>query len=206
MTTWTNLSKEPPSRSLSQDTILTHYYSAEQVTELAKILNFFDHYVMEETGINEVAPAYDQFNETLAKQPGVAINVPLKQQQQALYQQLATPVWESIWKYYESNLTKVGNDGDVNVIRTELISFNTQGIFWQYSEAYGKNDKLICAYMETNNASGYLSPSTGRMYFMDGKNFPVDFSKASNRLIAAIRYLTFNDQIEKEESIKTNNE
>lgn len=61
------------------------------------------------------------------------------------------------------------DDDKVTVIHTKLIDLNSQGKYWQYLNAYAKNNDLIQANMETNNGAGALSPSTGRMYFMDAK-------------------------------------
>jgi hypothetical protein len=57
-----------------------------------------------------------------------------------------------------------------------------------------ETDEQIGKYTKTIQQTGSLSPSLYGLYFDRFYKYPIDFTRAANRLVAAVHYLTFHAQ------------
>ena len=174
-------------KSLADDTLLQQHYSADDIERLGIIVDFFDHYIQQQTGMDDLQQAYDTFNKSTAQKKQITLNIPLDSLH-AMYAEVNLPVWMSIWEY--SSIGTLRQRDNLRVIIPQL-DLNYAGEYRQFLMALGKTNELISMYADYIQKAGTLSPVTFGLYFNEFQKVETDFYDPVNRLIAAIHYLTF---------------
>lgn len=177
--------------TLSQDSSLSAHYTAEELDRLAVLVRFFDAYVVRQTGENELQQAYQSFNRHQAAAKEIALALPLDTVR-TMFAQVSLPVWNSIWQYGSSDTYRPRDSVRLVVPHLDL---KLHGKFWQFLLALSKTDEQIRRYTKTIQLAGSLAPSLYGLYFDQFYAYPVDFTRAANRLVAAVHYLTFHVQV-----------
>ena len=172
-------------KNLANNALLQQYYSADEIDHLSIIADFFDHYIQQQTGIDDLQPAYDAFNKSAAQEKRIPLNIPADSLH-AMYAEVDLPVWNSIWQY-GSIATRRPGDGLKSIV--PQLDLNYAGEYRQFLMELGKTSKLIKMYADYIQKAGTLSPVTFALYFDESQK--VDFNDPANRLVAAIHYLTF---------------
>ena len=172
-------------KNLADNALLQQYYSADEIEHLSIIVDFFDRYIQQQTGIDDFQQAYDAFNKSAAQEKLIPLNIPADSLH-AMYAEVNLPVWNSIWQY-ESVGTHRSGDG-LRVIVPQL-DLNYTREYYQFLTALGETNKTIKMYADYIQKAGGLSPMTFVLYFDESQKF--DFNDPANRLVAAIHYLTF---------------
>ena len=172
-------------KNLADNALLQKHYSADEIEHLSIIVDFFDYYIQQQTGINDLQPAYDAFNRETAEGKEINLNIPADSLH-AMYAKVNLPIWNSIWQYGSIATRRPGDDLRLIVPQLDL---NYAGEYRQFLTALGETNELIKMYADYIQKAGGLSPVTFALYFDESQE--VDFNDPANRLVAAIHYLTF---------------
>ena len=183
-------SQLPAQTSLSDDPLLTDYYAARELEDLTILVNFFDNYVSEQTGEADLQEAYVLFNKQQAAANLISLDIPLDTVR-AMFARVNLPVWNSIWEY--GSIGTYRSRDSLRMI-VPMIDLKLHGAYWKFLLALAKTDEQIGKYTKTIQLSGSLSPILQGLYFDQYYDYPVDFTRAANRLVAAVHYLTFHVQ------------
>ena len=173
--------------SLQNDPLLSDYYSVRELEDLSVLVNFFDDYVIEQTGESDLQRAYASFNKQHAAKSDVSLSIPLDTVR-AMFARVNLPVWNSIWEY---SSVGVYRSRDSLRLIVPIIDLKLHDVYWQFLLALAETDEQIGKYTRTIQQTGSLSPSLYGLYFDQFYKYPVDFNRAANRLVAAVHYLTF---------------
>ncbi len=176
--------------SLGDDPLLSEYYSDRELEDLGVLVSFFDDYVVHQTGESDRQAAYGSFNKQQAAANLVSLNIPLDTVR-AMFARVNLPVWNSIWNY---SSVGVYRSRDSLRLIVPIIDLKLHDAYWQFLLALAKTDEQIGKYTKTIQLSGSLSPILQGLYFNQFYDYPVDFTRAANRLVAAVHYLTFHVQ------------
>ncbi len=176
--------------SLQNNPLLSDYYSERELEDLTILVNFFDDYVIRQTGESDLQGAYASFNKQQAAAAPISLNIPLDTVR-AMFARVNLPVWNSIWEY--TSVETYRSRDSVRLI-VPVIGLKLHGAYWEFLLSLAKTDKQIEKYTKTIQLSGSLSPSLQGLYFNQFYNYPVDFTRVVNRLVAAVHYLTFHVQ------------
>lgn len=172
-------------KNLADNALLQQYYSTDEIEHLTIIVDFFDRYIQQQTGIDDFQQAYDAFNKSAAQEKLIPLNIPADSLH-AMYAEVNLPVWNSIWQYGSIATRRPGDD--LRLIVPQLdINYNRE--YYQFLTALGETNKTIKLYADYIQKAGGLSPMTFVLYFDESQKF--DFNDPANRLVAAIHYLTF---------------
>lgn len=174
--------------TLNDDAQLKNYFSADEIQKLQIIVDFFDQYLVLETGQQNLQKAYTAFNKKSAKNQLIVMDIPADKIH-GMYGQVGLPLWNNIWKYQSTHILRQSDQTRLVVPQLDL---NLQGKFWQYLTSLGKNDQKIKKYVDIVDKAGTLPPSAKGLYF--DESYHVDFMNPVNRLIAAVHYLTNYEQ------------
>lgn len=182
-------------KNLADNVLLQQYYSVDEIEHLSIIVDFFDRYIQQQTGIDDLQPAYDAFNKSAAQEKLILLNIPADSLH-AMYAEVNLPVWNSIWQYHSTATRRPGDD--LRLIVPQLdINYNRE--YHQFLTALGETNELIKMYADYIQKAGTLSPVTFALYFDESRE--VDFNDPANRLVAAIHYLTFYERQMQDEAL-----
>ncbi|MBZ0243616.1 MAG: hypothetical protein K8F24_10410, partial [Bacteroidales bacterium] len=95
-------------------------------------------------------------------------------------------LFNEIW-YYRKDFNPILKD------TVESIHYKWKGKYFDFIYAVSENDKSIEEYFEDFTAVGDISPSALAYSMMDYQKYDLNFERI--RLIIAINYLTFNEQL-----------
>lgn len=180
----------PAQTALSNDPLLSDYYSEDELEDLAVLVNFFDDYVTEQTGENDLPSAYALFNQRQATRSNASLSVPLDTMR-AMFARIKLPVWNSIWEY---NSISTHRSRDSLRLIVPMIDLKLHDKYWKFLLALAEADEQMGRYTKTIQQAGSLSPTLYGLYFDQFDKYPVDFARSANRLVAAVHYLTFHVQ------------
>ena len=167
--------------------MLSDYYSVRELEDLGVLVNFFDGYVIEQTGESDLQWAYASFNKQQANKSDISLSIPLDTVR-AMFARVNLPVCNSIWNY---SSVDVYRSRDSLRLIVPIIDLKLHDAYWQFLLALAETDEQIGKYTRTIQQTGSLSPSLYGLYFDQFYKYPVDFTRAANRLVAAVHYLTF---------------
>ncbi len=177
--------------SLFGDSLLTNYYSERELEELTILVDFFDDYVIRQTGESDLQLAYEAFNKQQAAKEYISLAMPLDTIR-VMFAQVNLPVWNSTWAY--SSYGTYRSRDSVRLI-VPGIDLKLHDAYWEFLLALSETDKQLGRYTTTIQQSGTLSPILQGLYFDRFNTYKVDFNRAANRLVAAVHYLTFHVQV-----------
>lgn len=177
----------PAQTALPDDPLLSDYYSVRELEDLSVLVSFFDGYVIEQTGESDRQRAYASFNKQQANKSDVSLSIPLDTVR-AVFARVKLPVWNSIWDY---SSVDVYRSRDSLRLIVPIVDLKLHDAYWQFLLALAETDEQIGKYTKTIQQAGSLSPSLYGLYFDRFYEYPVDFTRAANRLVAAVHYLTF---------------
>lgn len=183
-------SQLPAQTSLSDDPQLTDYYTTRELEELTVLVNFFDNYVTQQTGEDDLQKAYVSFNKQQAAARLISLDI-LLDTVRAMFGRVNLPVWNSIWEY--GSIGTYRSRDSLQMI-VPMIDLNLHGAYWKFLLALANTDEQIARYTKAIQLSGSLSPTLQGLYFNQYHDYPVNFTPAANRLVAAVHYLTFHVQ------------
>ncbi len=169
--------------------MLSDYYSVRELEDLGVLVNFFDDYVIEQTGESDLQRAYASFNKQQANKSDISLSIPLDTVR-AMFARVKLPVWNSIWNY---SSVDVYRSRDSLRLIVPIIDLKLHDAYWQFLLALAETDEQIGKYTKTIQQAGSLAPSLYGLYFdrFYKYKYSVDFTRAANRLVAAVHYLTF---------------
>jgi hypothetical protein len=109
----------------------------------------------------------------------------------AMFARVNLPVWNSIWEY-SSIGTHRSRDSLWMIV--PMIDLKLHGAYWKFLLSLAETDEQMGRYTKEIQQAGSLSPTLYGLYFDQFDQYPVDFTRAANRLVAAVHYLTFHVQ------------
>ncbi len=109
-----------------------------------------------------------------------------------MFARVNLPVWNSIRAY--SNVGTYRSRDSVRLI-VPIIDIKLHGAYWEFLLALSKTDGQIERYTEFIQQVGSLSPTLQGLYFNQFYDYKADFTRAANRLVAAVHYLTYHVQM-----------
>lgn len=177
--------------SLFEDTLLTRYYSERELEHLTLLVDFFDAYVVKQTSESSIQLAYEAFNKRQAADGVIALTLPLDTIR-VMFARVNLPVWNSIWKYGSMGTYRTRDS--VRLIVPSLdLKLHDQ--YWKFLLALSETAEQLERYTKTIQSAGSLSPTLQGLYFDQFYTYKVDFTRAANRLVAAVHYLTYHVQM-----------
>ena len=139
-------------KSLADNALLQKYYSVDEIAHLSIIVDFFDHYIQQQTGIDDFQQAYDAFNKSAAQEKLIPLNIPLDSLH-AMYAEVNLPVWNSIWQYESVGTRRLGDGLRIIVPQLDL---NYMREYYQFLTALGETNKTIKLYADYIQKAGGL--------------------------------------------------
>jgi hypothetical protein len=181
--------------SLSSDPIVNEYFNSEEVKNLSKILKFFETQITDSLENNSIKNSYARFFENLEpamKQDEININISFEYQNR-LFEEIDSSLFKEIW-YYRKDFHPILKD----TIRS--IHYNWKGKYFNFLHAVSEKDTSFESYFE-DFTLGDISPSLLAYSMMNNNTYNLDLDRT--RLIVAINFLTFNEQLRLEEKYNT---
>ncbi len=175
-------------QKLQDDSILTKYYEPDEVEQMEAILIFFDTYVLRAcSGNSDIEVCYQQYFDRLLASNDFNIGIPFKDQAELYFKELDKEVIHSIWGYSPNRTQLEG--GQMKFYNA--IDYNRKGRYWKFMKDVAEAEPYFDKYVEPIEAAGTISQPTGFLHDSSGLNF----SNERHRLILAVHFLTYNDQI-----------
>ena len=132
-----------------------------ELEDLGALVNFFDDYVIEQTGESDLQRAYASFNKQQASKSDISLSIPLDTVR-AMFARVNLPVWNSIWNY---SSVDVYQSRDSLRLIVPIIDLKLHDAYWQFLLALAETDEQIGKYTRTIQQTGSLSPSLYGLYF-----------------------------------------
>jgi hypothetical protein len=170
---------------LESSDVISRHFSAQEINELQKILDFFDSELCEKSS-KDLAECYESFFSKVLKESetgDVYVKFPYSEQTE-LYRELDTAMFNEIWAYGKTWTHDVGDT-------LKYMDLNTQGSFQLLLKDIAKYNEGIKYYHEALLAVHGISPSMVGNIAYNASNY--DISKSEIRLIIAIHYITLYD-------------
>lgn len=172
--------------TLQQDTILAKHYRADEIDQLATIVNFFDaHVVSTCQNSDDIKVCYQQYFDHLSDSFDIA--VPFKDQADLYLKSLSKEVFNSIWTYSPGRAQLA--DGTIQWYNA--IDYHPEGAYRKFLKDVSEAEPYFAKYVEPIESSGSIAQPDGFLYDPSG----LDFTNVRHRLILAVHFLTYNDQI-----------
>ena len=180
------------SGSLNNDAIAIKYFNKEEIHELSELLNFFENQVGIETSTNNIYNSYESFLEILnPKEIEILISF---ERQESFLADINPKLLNELW-YYEQEFVPYLND------TVQIVRYPKKGKYFEFLFAASEKDKGIEKYFEDYIAAGSMSPTllayTMKYHKENGVNYNLNLER--NRLIIAINYLIYNEQLRLDE-------
>ena len=174
--------------SLSNDPIVNKYFNEEEIEGLVQILNFFEDEIAISSATDNVIDSYELFFENIKPEMKLEEfdSIISFGDQKKFLTDLNPILFNEIW-FYKKDYNPILKD------TVESIHYKWKGKYFDFLYAVSEKDKAIEEYFEDFTAAGYISPSILAYSMMDYKKYDLKLERI--RLIIAINYLTFNEQL-----------
>jgi len=173
---------------LSNDPIVNKYFNKEEIEGLVKILNFFEDEIANQSATDNIIDSYELFFENIKPEMKleefdsiISFGV-----QKKFLSDLNPILFNEIW-FYKKDYNPIIKD------TVESIHYKWKGKYFDFLYAVSEKDKAIEEYFKDFTAVGDVSPSILAYSMMDYKKYDLKLERI--RLIIAINYLTFNEQL-----------
>lgn len=177
-------------QNLKTDSTVNSIFTAQEISDLEKILNFFTHQICEVEDINKIQAAgcFESYFKNLEERSRGSSHFNLKlslEKQKTFYNSIDTSTFNDIWHYQKLQ----------NLITRDTIielSLDPGGKYAEFLHALGQEYDKVGLYYDDLKACGGISPVTMAELMKNYQEFP--FNDERIRLLFAIHYLTLNDQ------------
>ena len=175
------------SDDLFKSAILSEAFSENEISDLKKVMKFFDDEIKLSFSSESLINSYSVFfkkSKEMMNEGQLYINIS-SSKQDSLFDNLNDNTINKIWvkgKRY--------NEKDT----TEIISLDINSKYIQFLRSLSKKNNLIQGYVNQLIVAGDISPNKSFFFI---QNFDsLNFNSEELRLIMAIHYLTLNNQFE----------
>ena len=178
---------------LSNDPIVNEYFNEKEIQELNEILVFFENEMTFTTSSDSINDMYEMFFTNLQLEE----NKPIIsfEKQKNFIADLNPKLLNELW-YLELEYVPYLND------TVQLIRFPWKGKYFEFLLAASEKDKGIEKYFDDFTAMRAMSPTVlaYSMKYYKENNLTYDLNIERNRLIIAINYLIYNEQLRLEDT------
>jgi WD40 repeat protein len=174
--------------SLENDPIINEYFNINETQDLSKILLFFENQISTSKDSKNIIDSYELFFKNLKpemKPEEINLNISFNDQEN-FFASIDPDLFNEIW-YYRTDYNPIEKDSVTS------IHYKWKGKYFDFLFAVSEKDKAIEKYFEDFTAVGDISPSVLAYSMMDFQQYDLNFERI--RLIIAINYLTFNEQL-----------
>ena len=173
---------------LSNDPIANKYFNKEEIEGLVQILNFFEDEIANQSATDNVIDSYELFFENIKPEMKIEEfdSIISFGVQKKFFSVLNPILFNEIW-FYKKDYNPIIKD------TVESIYYKWGGKYFDFLYAVSEKDKAIEEYFKDFTAAGDVSPSILAYSMMDYKIYDLKLERI--RLIIAINYLTFNEQL-----------
>lgn len=177
---------------LSNDPIVNEYFDKKEIQELNELLEFFENEMTFSISSDNINDIYEMFFTNLQLEK----NKPIIsfEKQKKFIADLSPKLLNEMW-YIEMEYVPYFND------TVQLIRYPWKGKYFEFLFATSEKDKGIEKYFDDYTAASNMSPTllAHSMKYYKENNLSYDLSIERNRLIIAINYLIYNEQLRLEE-------
>lgn len=185
---------------LLTDSTINSIYKTNEVEELSKILTYFQNEICSKqlTSISDTLEcfrAYMDFLKSNMHSDSINLQINFSSQQEfynEISQEMFTDIWEVSWKIRSYSNSKKDT--------LKAIGYNSSGRFMELVKQTGNDHESIKRYHYAIESAGGLSPTAMGDLMAFPENY--DISDVRIRLIIAVHYLTFNDDMKRFEKVK----
>ena len=183
---------------LSNDPIIKEHFNKKEIQELNKILEFFENEVTFTSSSHNINDIYELFFLNLQldeNKPIISFD-----KQKTFFENLNPKLLNEMW-YCELEYVPYLND------TTELIRYPWKGKYFEFLLAASEKDKGIKNYFDDYTSVESMSPTVlaYSMKYYNENNVSYDLTIERNRLIIAVNYLIYNEQLRLEEIQRNKN-
>jgi len=181
------------STDLKSNKTISETFNESEIKDLQIIFDFFNNQICNSKKLNNESlnECYEIYCYEIREQRKTGFNFNSKidfEKQLEMYKRIDKSTFKEIW-YFQ-------NRKDINSLDNyKYLEYSYLGKYKSFLKNYGQENKAIHNFYEGIEFEGGINPSTLGGLDIHYENF--DISDIRTKLVIAIQYLTFNDQLER---------
>ena len=174
-------------KSLGESKSLNQVFNKKEISDLYKILTFFDNQIMNSFKSESLIESYNMFNAKdleFEKDGLIFGNIPFSKQKY-IYHSIDKSTFNEVWR--------LGKSIEGNGKELSIVFINPNGKYANYLQLLGAKNNFIKNYSKVIEETGDIPPTL--LYSITHNYKDLNISDENIRLVIAIHYLTLNDNL-----------